>query len=139
MSLRAVLLPVFVQVALTFFLLFRMGFLRVNAIRAGEARIKDIALGQSNWPEKPTQLANSYANQFQIPVLFIALAALALPLQKTDLLFVILSWVFIALRLAHAYVHITSNYVPHRFKIFVAGVMVLMLMWAIFAMRVLLG
>jgi hypothetical protein len=139
MSLRAVLLPVFVQVVLTFFLLFRMGFLRVNAIRAGETRIKDIALGQSNWPEKPTQAANSYANQFQIPALFIALVALALPLQKTDLLFVVLSWVFVALRLAHAYVHITSNYVPHRFNIFVAGVGVLMLMWAVFAARVLLG
>lgn len=136
---RAVLLPVFVQIALSFFLLFRMGFVRVDSIRAGETKIKDIALGQPNWPEKPTQIANSYANQFQIPVLYFVLVALALPLQKADLLFVALSWVFVGLRLAHAYVHITSNYVPHRFKIFVAGVSVLMVMWAIFAVRVLLG
>ena len=43
---------------------------------------------------------------------------------------------FVALRLAHAFVHTTSNYVPTRFNIFAAGFMVLLAMWADFAYRV---
>ncbi|TAK49862.1 MAG: MAPEG family protein [Xanthobacteraceae bacterium] len=139
MSVRAVLLPLFALIVLTFILLFRMGLARVAAVRSGEARVWDTALGQPNWPEKPTQFANSYANQFQIPLLYFILVALALPLRKTDLLFVILSWLFVALRYAHAYIHITTNHVPRRFGVFVAGVVVLMVMWALFAANVLLG
>lgn len=139
MSLKAVLLPAFVQVVLIFAMLFRTGYLRAQAIRTGETRIKDIALGQPNWPEMATQVANSYANQFQIPVLYLLLVAMVLPLHMADSVFVGMSWLFVVLRLAHAYVHITSNYVPRRFKLFVAGVIVVMLMWIIFAVRVLMG
>ncbi len=56
-----------------------------------------------------------------MPVLFYVLVALALPLRQTDLLFVILSWVFVALRFVHAYIHVGTNYVPNRFYAFAAG------------------
>lgn len=139
MSVAAVLLPVFVQVGLTFFLLFRMGATRLATLKRGEVRIGDIALGQSAWPEGATKAANAYHNQFQIPFLFYGLVALALLTRQADLLFVILSWVFVGLRLAHAAVHVTSNHVPTRFRLFVAGVFTLMIMWLIFALRVLLS
>jgi hypothetical protein len=76
-----VLLPVFVQVGLTFALLFAMATARTQAIRAGETKLKDIALRQPNWPEHPTQIANCFSNQFELPVLFYVLIALALPLR----------------------------------------------------------
>jgi hypothetical protein len=139
MSVAAVLLPVFVQVGLTFVLLFRMGAKRLGVLRAGEVSIPDIALAQPNWPAPATQAANAYHNQFQIPVLFYALVALALLTRRADLAFVAMSWLFVALRVAHAYVHVTSNHVPTRFRAFVAGSLVLMAMWIVFALRILAG
>jgi hypothetical protein len=138
MSIPAILAPVFAQVGLTFVLLLCMGRARVAALKAGEVRIRDIALAQRVWPERVTQVGNAFVNQFETPVLFYALVALALITRKADLLFVVLSWLWVIARLAHAYVHTTTNVVPRRFQVFVVGTLILMLMWLIFAVRILL-
>ena len=137
MSVTAILLPVFVQVGLTFVLLFWMGRSRLAHIRAGEVRVKDIALGERNWPARAQQVANSYQSQFELPVLFYAIVALALITRKADLVFVVLSWVFVVSRLVHATIHTTSNRVQQRFTAFLVGVIVLMAMWIVFALRIL--
>jgi hypothetical protein len=139
MTIPAVLLPVFVQVGLTFFLLFWMGAVRLRALKGREVRLGDIALRQPAWPERPTQISNAYDNQFQLPVLFYALVPLALITRKADLLFVVLSWIFVATRLAHAAIHTTSNNVQQRFMAFLAGAIVLLIMWIVFAAHILLG
>lgn len=139
MSVQAVLLPVFVLVALTFAIQLRMGFLRLGAIKAGETRIRDIALGQPGWSDAATKVSRNFENQFELPVLFYVLVALALPLRQMDLILVILSWLFVALRLVHAYIHVGTNYVPYRFFAYTAGAIVLMMMWIVFAIKVLLA
>jgi hypothetical protein len=137
MSITAVLLPVFVQVALTFLLLMWMGRSRIASLRAGDVKVRDIALGERSWPTRIQQIANSYHNQFELPVLFYAIVALALVTRKADLLFVVLSWVFVGSRLVHAVIHTTSNRVSQRFAVFLVGVIVLMAMWIMFALRIL--
>jgi hypothetical protein len=139
MSVQAILLPVFALVALTFSLLFLTGYSRVASVRRGDTKVRDIALGQPNWPERITKFGNNYNNQFQLPALFYVVVILAYVLRKADLLFVILSWVFVATRLGHAYIHVTSNRVGRRFNAFAAGFAVLVLMWIIFAVRILIG
>ena len=139
MSVAAILAPVFALVALLFFLTGRMAATRVGAIKAGEIRMRDIALGQNAWSDPVQQTSNAYANNLQLPVLFYALVAFAMLTKKDDLLFVVMSWLFVASRYAHAYIHITSNNVPRRFNAFAAGVLVLGLMWVIFAVRILAG
>ena len=110
---KLVLLPVFALVGLTFFLLLWMATARTRALKARETSLKDIALRQPNWPEKATQIGNCYSNQFEIPVLFYILIALALPLRKADLFIVLMSWVFVVTRFAHAGIFVTSNDVRH--------------------------
>jgi hypothetical protein len=139
MTVQAILLPLFAQVALTFVLLGLTGYSRVSSVRRGETKVKDIALGQPNWPERITKIGNSYNNQFQLPVLFYAVVVLAYVLRKADLLFVILSWLFVATRLGHAYVHVTSNRVGRRFNAFAAGFAVLVVMWTMLAIRIEIG
>lgn len=139
MSVAAVLTPLFVQVALTLTLLFWMGRRRVQSIERGETRIENIALGERNWPASVQQVANSFHNQFELPVLFYVLTALALITRKADLLFVLLAWLFVISRVAHVGIHVTSNDVRLRFFAFAAGAGVLLLMWLIFAIRILLG
>jgi hypothetical protein len=138
MSVQTVLLPVFVLVGLAFFLLLWMATARTNALKARETSLKDIALRQPNWPEKATQIGNCFSNQFEIPVLFYILIALALPLHKTDLFIVLMSWVFVVTRLIHAGIFVTSNDVRQRGLVWFAGVLVLLAMWIYFALRMLL-
>jgi hypothetical protein len=139
MTVQAVLLPVFVQIGLTFFLMFWMGRVRLAAIRSGEVKIEAVALRQPAWPERATQVANTFHNQFELPILFYVLVALALLTRQADLLLVVLSWIFIAARLVHAYIYTTSNDIRHRFAIFLVGALVLVLMWTLFAVEILLA
>jgi hypothetical protein len=133
-----VLLPVFVLVGLTFALLFMMAGSRTTTLKAGEIRFKDIALGQPNWPARTQQVGNCFRNQFELPVLFYVLIALALPLRHADLVIVLLSWVFVITRFVHAGIFVTSNNVGQRGMTWFAGVLVLFAMWLYFALRILL-
>ncbi|MBQ0824404.1 MAPEG family protein [Microvirga terrae] len=136
MSISSVILPVLVQVGLTFLLLLWLGRSRVGHLRSGEVQVKDIALGERNWPSRILQIQNSYHNQFELPVLFYVLVTLALITRKADMLFVVMSWMFVTSRLVHAAIHTTSNKLSHRFMAFVVGVLILAAMWVIFGIRI---
>ena len=139
MSIQAVLLPLFVQVVLTFVLLFWTERVRVGAMRRGEVNPRDISLREPNWGKRETQVANAYHNQLELPLLFYVLTILAWITKQADLLFVVLAWVFVVLRVLHAAIHVTSNHVPRRYAAFAASVIVLLVMWLIFIVRILLA
>jgi hypothetical protein len=139
MTIQSILLPLFVQVALTFVLLFWAEYLRVGAVRRGEVNPRDIALREPRWGERETKVANAFQNQLELPVLFYVLTILAWITKQADLLFVLLAWVFVVLRLLHTAIHVTSNNVTRRFAVFLAGAIVLAIMWTIFVVRILLA
>jgi hypothetical protein len=139
MSIQSILLPLFVEVVLTFVLGFWSASVRLAAVRRGDVRPRDVALRQPNWPKRETQIANAYHNQLELPVLFYVLTVLAIITRHADFLFVVLAWLFVLLRLAHAYIHVTSNHMGQRFAAFAAGAVVLAVMWGIFILRILLG
>jgi hypothetical protein len=138
MSVQMVLLPVLVLVGLTFALLLWMASARGRALGSRETSFKDIALGQQNWPERATQIGNCFSNQFELPLLFYILIALALPLRHADFVIVLLSWVFVVTRFAHAGIFVSSNNVQQRSLAWFAGVLVLLAMWIYFALKILL-
>jgi hypothetical protein len=139
MSLQMALAPVFVLVLLSFILLGAMGRARIGALKARQVKTSDIALGQKAWPDRAMQLSNAYSNQFEIPMLFYALVAIALPLRQMDLVMVLLAWVYVVLRYLHAGIYATSNNLNQRFSTFFASCLVLLAMWAYFAMKILLA
>ena len=139
MSVASLLLPVFVQVALTFALMSWMASHRVTAIRAGTVRPKDIALRQPNWPQRATQIANAFHNQLELPMLFYVLVALILITRTLSDVFVWLAWAFVISRLVHAFIHTGSNRVDRRFYAMATGMTILVVMWAVFAARVLMA
>jgi hypothetical protein len=132
----AILIPVFVQVALTFTLLVWMGYLRIRILRAGTLRLGDIALGEPKWSPAALQVQNSFHNQFELPLLFYSLVALALITRQATTSLAILCWLFVISRVIHALIHTTTNHVPSRFWAYVFGMAVLILMWLLFAARV---
>jgi hypothetical protein len=139
MSIQAVLLPLFVQVVLTFILLVWMAGLNRQAVLRGEVNLQNIALREPGWPARNLQIRNAFLNQLETPVLFYVLTILAWMTKHADLLFVVMAWIYVALRLVHAYIHVTDNDVSRRGAVFLAGAIVLALMWAIFIIRILLG
>lgn len=133
------LYPVFAQVGLTFVLLMAMGRARARAARRGEVKIKDIALGQRAWPDRVTQISNAFHNQLELPLLFYVAVAFIMLTRTGDVVQLALAWLFVVLRLAHAWIHTTSNQVIRRFYVYLAGAVVLIAMWVILAVRVVLA
>ena len=94
---------------------------------------------EPNWPQRATLFANCFSNQFELPVLFYVLTILAIMTRHADLLFVLLAWIFVALRVLQALVHVTSNDVRLRGGFFGVGAIVLLVMWLIFIVKIMLG
>ena len=130
MSIQMVLLPVFVLVGLTFVLLLWTAGARRQAFAGGEARARDAA------PGKP--IGDGLADQFELPLLFYILIAIAQPLRHADLFIVLMSWVFVVTRFVHAGVFVTSNDPRQRSLAWFAGALVLFAMWIYFALKILL-
>jgi hypothetical protein len=139
MTIRDVLLPLFVQVTLTFVLLFRMAYLRTRAITSGATKTPDIALREPNWPASCTVVANAFHNQLELPMLFYVLTVLAWDTHHAGTVFVALAWLFVVLRVIQAVIHVTDNHVRRRGLAFILGAIVLAIMWANYMMDIVVG
>ena len=116
-----------------------MGWARRKAMLTQGIRYGDIAIDSARWPEEARKVANSYSNQFELPLIFYVLCLVALITGKADLLMVVLAWAFVATRVVHALIHTGSNKVPLRAAIFAMGMLILMMMTGIFLVRLLAG
>jgi hypothetical protein len=116
MSVRLILLPIFVHVALVFALLFWNG-------RPTE---KD---RQSAWQ------GSAWQEEVQLPLLFYVLTIVAWQTHFADLLFLLLAWIFVALRVLRSVRNEGRNAGP----LFMASAIVLAAMWLIYAARLLLA
>jgi hypothetical protein len=139
MTLQAILLPLFVEVILSFVLFFWMAGLRTRNFSSAAVRPEDIALREPKWPKRTTQVANSFANQFELPVLFYVLTILVYVTHQATVIFVILAWIFVIFRLLHAYVHVTSNVVRLRGSLYMVAALALAINWVIYIAEVLTG
>ena len=138
MSIPMILAPLFVQVLLTFAVMLGMMYFRTTSLQRGETRVEMIANREPNWPPKATQFGNAFGNQFELPILFYVLTILAIETKHADLMFVLLAWVFVALRVLQALTHVTNNNVRFRGGFFGASAIVLLVMWIIFIVRIML-
>jgi hypothetical protein len=139
MSLPAVLLPLFVEVILTFALLLALVPLRNKDLKSGLATQNNIALREPNWSKQCLQVAYAFSNQFELPVLFYVLTILAWVTHHAGVAFVVLAWIFVVFRIAQAYVHITSNIVRVRGALYGVGMLALLINWLIYIVAVLTG
>jgi hypothetical protein len=64
------------------------------------------------------------------------LTLLVLFTRQADMFFVLMSWVFVILRIVQASIHVTVNHVKYRSYAFRAGAVVLCVMWIVFALRI---
>jgi len=128
-----------VEVALTVALLLWAGVRRVNAVLDGTVLPRDVSLRQPNWPTDIAQIANAYQSQLELPVLFYLVMVLSLFTARGSTSLLVLAWAFIATRLFHALIHVTTNHMGRRFYAFFAGSMILLVMWIFFALDLFIG
>lgn len=141
MTSTSLLLPVFVQVLLTFAVAIAMGRARRLSLAAdpGKINTRELALGHHTWSDAATQAANNFSNQFETPVLFYAGVLFALLLKQWDVVLVGLAWAFVATRIVHAVIHLGGNDVRWRAPVYILGVFCLMAFWGVLMLRVLNG
>ncbi len=78
-------------------------------------------------------MRNSIANPVRAcPVLFHLCCVCLYVTEADNLLSLGLAWLFVALRYAHAFIHVTSNRLRFRQPLFMAGFIVLFAMWTCF-------
>src|SRR5436190_940123 len=86
MTIQMILLPLFVEVTLTFVLWFWMAFARRQVFVNRTVHPRDIAVGQRNWPAEVAQVSNSFRNQFELPVVFYVLTFLSIITCPADVI-----------------------------------------------------
>jgi hypothetical protein len=116
--------PVLAQVFLTLTMFILLGVRKSKAVKAGDVNRKQAALNNRVWPEDVLKVSNNIANQFEVPVLFYVLCLVLYSINAAGVVAIVLAWMFALSRFAHAYVHVGSNYVPMRFRLFLVGCLV---------------
>jgi len=118
---RLILYPVLVQIFLTIAVYIKLNAAKRKAASSGEVDEDRRALDEDAWPDSVRKINNNIRNQFEVPVLFYVLAFALLALNAVGYLTLAVAWLFVLSRIAHAYVHTGSNYLPLRQRIFMFG------------------
>ncbi len=130
----AMLWPVFALAALTFLVWCRMFVVRIGQMKRERIHPQSVATSsQAAARLTDSKVADNLRNLFELPVLFYAAALIAAFAGLATPVLLVLAWLFVALRIAHSAIHCTYNKVMHRFVAYLAGGVVLWLLWAYLA------
>lgn len=131
----AILWPMVVHFALVAILYALLGMRRRQAMLNGSVARGQWKLRSGGEPEVSAAVSNNIMNQFELPVLFHAVCLALYVTAGVSWIAMILAWLFVLLRYAHAFEHVTSNRVSRRGMLFGGGFLVLVLLWAWFALH----
>ncbi|WP_099865261.1 MAPEG family protein [Pararhizobium haloflavum] len=134
MGSTAIFWPVIVQVALIYGVYFLASKRRVGAVKRGEVEARAFLVPNVE-PEQSATVIRNLINQFELPMLFIFACFGLYMIAAANVVVVILAWLFVASRVVHAYVHVTSNDLRRRRPAFIAGFVLNGLLWLYFAFR----
>ena len=124
--------PMAALVLLTFLVLAVLFMRRLRSVKSDDVKISfyKIYQGENTEPRATAQASRHYVNLFEVPVLFYAACLTALATNSAGTTMVLLAWLFVAARVAHAIVHLGGNRIPPRIAAYAAGWLILLAMWA---------
>jgi hypothetical protein len=132
-----ILYPIFALVALTAFVLLRLGVMRAKAIKQRDIDYRFFETYRDyDEPEHLRIGSRHLVNLFETPILFYVVTILILVTEQTGPLLLGLAWAYVTARYLHTYIHLTSNKVLVRFKVFIFSFFLLVMMWIAFAVQV---
>lgn len=101
---------------------------RASVVRSGQVE-REAFRENRNEPLESMVVNRAIANQFELPVLFHVVCVLLYIVDADNAVALLLAWLFVAARYAHAFVHVTGNQLKARRPLFMAGFISLFAMW----------
>ncbi len=135
MNQTAIFWPMICHVFLVVIVYVVLGIRRRGAVESGEAVVHQFK-GRYEEPARSVTVANNLMNQFEAPVLFHICCLCLYVTAGVSVFTVTLAWLFMLLRYLHAYVHLTTNKIRWRNMSFRVGLLVLLIMWIVFALHI---
>ena len=130
MSEYSLVYPMLAMVLLTAVVLVVLFRSRVRMIREGLAPVSYFRVFQgSAEPEFAVKPARHFVNLFEAPTLFYVGCVTAMVTGVTGTAVVALAWGYVAMRYAHAYIHLGGNRVRHRMRVYFLGWLLLIALW----------
>lgn len=134
MKQTAIFWPMIGHVLLVFLIYGLLSLRRKAAVMSGNAKISQFRENQ-NEPAQSLFVRNALGNQFELPVLF-HIACLSLYVtQGVGTLSLAVAWVFVVSRYAHTAIHVTSNRIRYRQPAFIAGFVMVFVLWILLALQ----
>ena len=118
--------PVLIQALLPLIVIIVNGKRKREEVAAGKTNKEEASLNNDAWGIPVVLTSRNIANQFQFPVLFYVVCLVLFAIQSVTWFALGLAWLFVCARIAHAWIHITSNYVPLRLRYFILGIVFLL-------------
>jgi hypothetical protein len=126
MNVDLIFVPVMAHMMLIFMLYIYLGVVKSRAVKEGSVDRKKAALNTKAWPDYVVTVSNNLANQFESPIIFYTLSIVYFITSNVNGIIIMLMSIYALSRYIHAYIHVTTNYVPYRFKCFLFGVVILL-------------
>ena len=123
-----IFLPVLAHVVLIFMLYIYLGIVKSRAVKEGTVDRKKAALDPKAWPESVVKVINNLGNQFESPIIFYIISIIYYLTNNVDSFLISIMSIYVLTRYMHTYIHVTSNFVPYRFKLFLVGVLILLVL-----------
>jgi hypothetical protein len=118
-----ILAPMGALAALTFFVLLAVPALRMSRNSRQDSAAGDIPGGTHN---------PNYADLLEMPVLFYVVCLMLYVANRVDTTFLMLAWIYVALRALHSAVHLSYDNFRHRMVLFALSNFAVFAMWAFF-------
>lgn len=101
---------------------------RKAAVASGEisaAYFKTYDTGETV-PRKARQAERCFSNLLESAPIFFSLCLFTIALDKVDMIFLVMAWAYVLVRVLHSFVHITSNKIGPRAQLFMLGWVVML-------------
>lgn len=103
---------------------------RLGCVKKGELDAKYFRLMSGfEVPDSVTKSTRNFNNQFEVPLLFYVVGVLVVALNIESTVSIILAWLFVTFRYAHAYIHLTYNKIIHRLAAYWIALMCVLGLW----------
>ena len=115
-----------------------IGFRRLRAVRSGALSAGAFRFGESADVPPHVAVANrNYMNLLEMPLLFYVVGIALYVTHHVGRPEVVMAWLYVALRVVHSLIHLTTNHLGRRLTAFALSNFVLLAMWLRFLSDVL--
>jgi len=124
-----IIYPVIFMIFLTLYLYVKNFLDNQRGVKSKVVKFNFFKAYKGDIPEYIAVSRQTLKNQFELPILFYFLISLLLIFDSVSLVDLVLAWIFVISRYIHCFIRLTTNYVPYRAKVFMVGLLTLIISW----------